>query len=704
MNKKILSFGLAIMILLSGCGNGSEKSKKANLQDDSLVSETEKETSSLKTARSYTKSKDYSKAITEYKKYLDENPYDMDGWLGLSETYLKNGDDYGIKMFDDWDDDYLSKFSDKEISLYHNYLRYADKTYPDLVSSNDDNDNDDDTGYSQSTKYTLANQQAHDLYIIFSSVIAKMSAYGYTPKNVYIIGSDKTISDVTNTKTYDLSTFLGSDYKGYAIVVIDTENNTVKFANWSETEITSPIEFSDMNDQTKKEQVVGIYPYQTLDTDFSGTSNAGTSSNAGASNNPGASSNAGTTGTSQSEKTLVIYTWNKEFKDVFEKYYLPNNPLPDGYTYDIVINTSPDNVYQNKLDEALAKQSSNNTKVDIFLTEPDYIMKYINSDFTKDLKSLGITDADLANQYPYTKAIGTSDGGVLKALTWQAAPGTFAYRRSIAKETLGTDKPEDVAALISDWDKFEATAAKVCKSGKYKMLAGVDDAYRLYTQNKTTPWVNANNTINIDSSLKKWAEQTKRFTDKGYNTNCTMWSTSWTDMDNNTFGYFFPTWAINYTLPIQAEDTVGDWACCTPTKNYYWGGSFLCAAEGGDNDELVAKVMKSFTTDNAGLETYSKENKDFVNNIKANENINKSFVATAEVPTFYGGQNFYNILDTVGKNITVQNTTSYDYELDNKFMYSMNNYFIGISTYDQAVQSFYASAVEKFPELNIPAK
>lgn len=42
----------------------------------------------------------------------------------------------------------------------------------------------------------------------------------------------------------------------------------------------------------------------------------------------------------------------------------------------------------------------------------------------------------------------------------QATPGLFAYRRSIAKDVLGTDDPEQVQAAVADWDKFNAVKLK----------------------------------------------------------------------------------------------------------------------------------------------------------------------------------------------------------------------------------------------------
>ena len=163
-------------------------------------------------------------------------------------------------------------------------------------------------------------------------------------------------------------------------------------------------------------------------------------------------------------------------------------------------------LYQIALDEALKAQSkkADNEKVDMFLFEADYALKYVNSDYTVDVKDLGITDNDTKDMYQYTKDIATADGK-LKGLSWQATPGLFAYRTDIAEEVLGTSDPVAVQALLSDWTKFDTVAAQMKTKG-YNMLSGYDDAYRVFSNNISQPLVNSEKKIVIDEQLNKWIE------------------------------------------------------------------------------------------------------------------------------------------------------------------------------------------------------
>ena len=224
-------------------------------------------------------------------------------------------------------------------------------------------------------------------------------------------------------------------------------------------------------------------------------------------------------------KVLNIYCWNEEFKSRFEGYY---KNVPSDVKVNWVITPNENNAYQNALDAALLKQkdAAADDKIDMFLIEADYALKYVNSDYTLDVKDVGLTDDDLKDMYQYTKDIATDSKGKLKATTWQATPGLFAYRRSIAKDVLGTDDPDKVQEALSTWDKFDKVAEQAAAKG-YKMLSGYDDSYRVFSNNVSGPWVDSNNKIVIDDNIMKWVDQTKKYTDKGYNNKSSLWDSTW---------------------------------------------------------------------------------------------------------------------------------------------------------------------------------
>ena len=96
-------------------------------------------------------------------------------------------------------------------------------------------------------------------------------------------------------------------------------------------------------------------------------------------------------------KVLNIWCWNDEFQSRFNDYYpgvkeiaadKSTTTLDNGVTVKWTINPNDNNNYQNKLDEALLKQDSAaaDDKIDIFLIEADYALKYVDSEYTLDVK------------------------------------------------------------------------------------------------------------------------------------------------------------------------------------------------------------------------------------------------------------------------------------------------------------------------------
>ena len=141
------------------------------------------------------------------------------------------------------------------------------------------------------------------------------------------------------------------------------------------------------------------------------------------------------------------------------------------------------------------------------------------------IADLGITEEDLANQYSYTKDVVTDSNGVLKGVSWQGCPGVMIYNREAAKEVFGSDAPEDIQPKFADWDAFVASAKELKDKG-YQVVSSVNDTYRVYSNNVTSPWV-VDGKINIDANIDKWVDDSKALVDAGYAGTHDLWGDDW---------------------------------------------------------------------------------------------------------------------------------------------------------------------------------
>ena len=410
-----------------------------------------------------------------------------------------------------------------------------------------------------------------------------------------------------------------------------------------------------------------------------------------------------------SAKVFNLYAWNEEFIGFLKEYYAVEKNgewyLPDGETkINFIITPSDGGAYQQKLDEALLAQANaaDNDKVDLFLAESDYITKYADSDYTQDIAGLGVTD--LSNCYPYTVQAASDANGVVKGVSFQCCPAALIYRRSIAKDVLGTDDPAEVQELLNSWEKFEAVAADAKAKGYY-MTASFAATYRVFSNNCTSPWVDGDMNLQFDPQIEAWIAQTEKFVDNGYTLTSGIWDEETTAQmfaDGKTMCDFEPAWYFNFSMG-NAQDPdkgcFGDWAICEGPAAHFWGGTWMMAPVGTDNPEAVAEIMNLFINDEDVCSKLVTEQAQFSNNMTVNAKY-------AEDPSFgndfLGGQNDVAVFSGMTGNIVWENHTIYDQQLNEGLQNNLQEYFKGQVTKDEAMQNYYNYVNETFPTIVTP--
>ena len=404
--------------------------------------------------------------------------------------------------------------------------------------------------------------------------------------------------------------------------------------------------------------------------------------------------------TAEGEGTVFnIYAWNEEFKGFFEKYY----QVPEGVTVNWIIVPSTEGAYQNALDEALLNQenASADERVDMFLAEADYIIKYVNSEFTQDVSALGVTD--VSNTYEYTVQAASDENGVMKGVSFQCCPSALIYRRSIAKDVLGTDDPDEVQELLSDWDKFEAVADQAKEKGYY-MTASFASTYRPFSNNATTPWV-VDGQLQIPAEVQTWMELTDSMNEKGETLTAGIWddeATAQMFADGKTMCYFGPAWYFNFSMGNAQDEEkgcYGDWAICEGPMAHFWGGTWILAATGSDNQTMLADIMNTFINDEAVCDQLVVNEAQFSNN----QAINAKYAEDPEFGNaFLGGQNDTALFAELAKNIKFENNTIYDQICNEGLQSNLQDFYRGGCTEEEAIQNFYKLINETYPEVVTP--
>jgi ABC-type glycerol-3-phosphate transport system substrate-binding protein len=385
------------------------------------------------------------------------------------------------------------------------------------------------------------------------------------------------------------------------------------------------------------------------------------------------------------------------------EYYKKDNP-----GVQIEFTLVPNDVYQSKLKPVL---QSGQGAPDVFTLEAAYVKGYVESGWMADLTSL---KAAAANTMQYTKDVTTDSKGILRGLSWQATPGAFFYRRSMAKKYLGSDDPAKVQAQIKDLNAFvkagETLQAK--SGGKAVLISSTGDLFQVFKSGRKDPWVKQGRLV-FDPIMQRLMEIAKQFHDKGLEGRQQQWAEGWfagmKDALTNekgekveVFGYFLPTWGLHYVLKTNSKsgdgktDTSGDWAMVQGPVPYFWGGTWVTAYDKSANKAEALKLVQYLTTNEKFLEQWAKDTGDFLSNTKVVDKIKGAYKEE-----FLGGQNHYAAFATMTGSINAKILSGQDQEIETIYQEQLTAYVQGEKDLKTAIADFKAGVANQFPDIKV---
>lgn len=353
---------------------------------------------------------------------------------------------------------------------------------------------------------------------------------------------------------------------------------------------------------------------------------------------------------------------------------------------------------------------------DIMFVEADWALKYINDDSaergTKPLSDIGFSDSDYGDLYSYTVEIGKSSSGVQKGLSWQAAAGGFCYREDLAEKYLNVTSPADFQALVSDWDKFMDTAAKVqeASGGETALTSTMAGVWQVFSAARKTPWV-VDGKLQLDDECKNYIDMAKQMYDNGYVVkDLTQWNSDWysAGQTDSTMGYFISTWGFGDAILTQAAGgeggtTYGKWKCVEGPQNFYWGGTWATVASRCNNPELAKEFISFFTTDTANSRAYAESKGEYVSNKAAMQGILSD--GTYAGVGVLGGQNQFEVLNECADGIDMAGgITEYDAAIKQAFNDAVTEYCRGTyDSVDATIDAFVDTVAGQLPNLDYSA-
>jgi len=376
---------------------------------------------------------------------------------------------------------------------------------------------------------------------------------------------------------------------------------------------------------------------------------------------------AGLTGCGKQSDQLTIWTFSSELKEIVKNYY--------GNNAKVVIKSSVAQV-QTDLNNVI---KSKKKIPDIVALEAAVIANFTSKESSESILEPLDDIEGTDDMYSYTKSVATSTDGKLLGLSWQATPGGFFYKKSVASK-VGINSVEEMEAKISTWEGY-LDLAQTCYETKVDnnpiaICSSITDPVKVFLSARENPWV-VNNYLQTEEVMFGGGTVTNCFDvvrtlqQSHYTHESSDRGAGWfNDIDRaDTLGYFCSSWGLNFDLMPNAKSTVGDWQMCKAPVDYFKGGTWLAIPKGCAHLDEAKDFIKFITTDKEFLKKRGKETGDFMNSKTAMQEIIADYSCA-----FLGGQNHLAKLYEVAQNINGELISPYDAQIDAEFTNSVADF------------------------------
>lgn len=388
--------------------------------------------------------------------------------------------------------------------------------------------------------------------------------------------------------------------------------------------------------------------------------------------------------------TLEVWGWTTDPQyqiEAFEKAY-PNvtvNYTMIGTDYDTKMQTIVDNRTEGP---------------DVFYADVKTVKNYIESDawetLTDDPYNIDVSDSE-----DYTVKLGSDSDGNVKALSYQATPGGFWYKRDLAKKYLGTDDPDEISEMLSTTEGMLDVAEKLKagSNGETHMFASYKDLWQFANYGmRSLAWVDGDK-FQMDDYIPEFFDLAKTVRDNGYDAKIDTWSEAWyaSCADDSVFGYAEPTWGLQYVIQTGAPDSEGNWGIASMPAAYFNGGSYLGIYQESQNKELAAEYVKFVCTNKDFLAQYAKDKGDYT----SLKSVNKEIADGGYEEPWCAGQNTFKFFSDQMDKINTDIVTKYDDTIGNLMLNNVDLYLNGQLDKDAAIAQFKDDVASNYRRLDV---
>lgn len=215
---------------------------------------------------------------------------------------------------------------------------------------------------------------------------------------------------------------------------------------------------------------------------------------------------------------------------------------------------------------------------------------------------------DISEVFEYLHPRMVNTKGNVCGIEQSLSTAGLAYRRDLAKKYLGTDDPEELEAMMPDWESFIEKGKEVYEKsgGEVYMCFSLGDLQQFFQEQQEMAW-SKDKEINVEEIFGRSMELLCRFRDEHVSDNLIAWTPAWNSAYQED-GHIFTTcatWAVQFTITSHDPEgeASGHWGLMNaPEGNVNLGGTTMGITRTCKDKRLAWEFLKFATLSTEGAE------------------------------------------------------------------------------------------------------
>lgn len=400
-----------------------------------------------------------------------------------------------------------------------------------------------------------------------------------------------------------------------------------------------------------------------------------------------------------------IEVWTNLSQDEMNFYVEEFNKKVPGVKVNVMV--MPSSEYRTKLQNAFRTGTN---APDVATFEISDMGAYKETDMLEDLSQEQYGAEEVAkDMIPYVNDLSRDADGKLRGLSWQSTPGGFWYRKDLALEYLGTDDPDELYEMLSDWDKIIEVGKTVYEKsgGKIALLDDAESVLQIYASYKgQQPWVDKDGKLISDEYMLEMYQLMDKVLKNNGSAQTEAWSAGWTSamFSKDMFILMaYPTWGLNFCIKPgipegKAAEAENKWGCMKAPIPYQNGGTWYGMYSGSENKDAAWAWIKTMTSNEDYLvDGLAGQWGDFPSYIPAIERC----IEEGHTDPVTGDQEYFQEFYDIAKEVKPDPMTKYDRQAWTSATAQMKELANGTVTPEEAVQAFKEDMKNIYPEIII---